>query len=193
MSELIRSFIAVKIPPESAEALRAAQERLRAADPTVKWVNSDSFHITLKFLGGVERDRLADVWRATVDALDGTRSFTMQFRGLGAFPNPSRPRVIWAGITDGAKALADLAARVETACEKHGFERERRPFRAHITLGRARRSSPNPALETAIAAQAEADLGEALVDRTLLMKSELTRAGAIHHLLQETLLSHGEN
>jgi len=75
VSELIRSFIAVKIPAESAEEVRAAQQRLRAADPSVKWVDSESFHITLKFLGSVERERLTDVWRSAEQALDGSRAF----------------------------------------------------------------------------------------------------------------------
>jgi len=193
MSEPIRSFIAVKIPPESAEGIAAAQARLRAAGRDVKWVEPESLHITLKFLGGVERERLAEVWRATAEALDGTAAFTMRFRGIGAFPNRSRARVIWAGIVEGAEELTEMAARVEAACETHGFERERRAFRAHVTLGRVRRPAANPALEGAIGEQAEAELGEARVDRALLMKSELTRAGAVYHMLEETLLGRREN
>ncbi len=193
MSEFIRSFIAVKIPPDSAEEMSAAQQRLRAADASVKWVDPKGLHITLKFLGSVERERLTDVWRSAEQALNGSRAFTMRFQGVGAFPTLSRPRVIWAGVAEGAEELADLAARVEAACEKHGFERERRPFRGHVTLGRVRRPARNAALEAALAAQAEAKLGEARVDRTLLMKSELTRAGAVYHILEETLLSQGES
>jgi 2'-5' RNA ligase len=193
MSEPIRSFIAVKIPPEAAEVIGAAQVRLRAAGGDVKWVEPESFHITLKFLGGVERERLMEVWRATTEALDGSAAFTMRFRGIGAFPNAGRARVVWAGIVEGADELTEMAARVEAACATHGFERERRPFRAHVTLGRVRRPAANPALEAAIGEQAEAELGEARVDRALLMKSELTRAGAVYHILEETVLGRRES
>ncbi len=193
MGEPIRSFIAVKIPPESAERIGAGQARLRAAGADVKWVDPQSFHITLKFLGGVEKERLADVWQSVEAALDGTAAFTMRFRGVGAFPNPGRPRVIWAGIVEGAAELREMAARVEAACETHGFERERRPFRAHVTLGRVRRPAPNAALEAAMGEQTEAELGEARVDRALLMKSELTRAGAVYTILEETLLGRRES
>ena len=188
MSEPIRSFVAVKITPEAAERIGAAQARLRAAGRDVKWVDAQSFHITLKFLGGVEQERLAEVWRATTEALDGTAAFTMRFRGIGAFPNPGRARVIWAGIVEGAEELTEMAARVEAACETHGFEREGRPFRAHVTLGRVRRPAANPALEAAMGEQVELELGEARVDRALLMKSELSRGGAVYHILEETLL-----
>ncbi len=193
MSEPIRSFIAVKLPPESAERIRAAQERLRAADADVKWVDAASFHITLKFLGGVQQDRLSALWRSVTAALEGSRPIALHLRGIGAFPNPGRARVVWAGATEGAEELAELAARVEEACEKHGFERERRPFRAHLTLGRVRRPRPNAELAAAIAEQAEVDLGEAHMDRVLLMKSELTRAGAIYHILEQIPLGEEES
>ena len=189
MSDRIRSFIAVNIPPESAGLLRAAQDRLRAVDATVKWVHPDTFHITLRVLGPVEPLRLSALWRSVGPALDGAGPFSLRFHGVGAFPNPSRPRVIWAGTTEGAEALTRLAAAAEQVCVQHGFEPESRPFRAHLTLGRVREPSPNPALAAAMAALSDADLGEAPMDRVLLMKSELTRAGAIYHILEEKPLS----
>jgi len=185
VSERIRSFFAVIIPPEAAERLRAAQERLRAADPSVKWVHPDTFHITLKFLGGVEPPRLSTLWPPVRQALEGSRPFALRFRGVGAFPNPKRARVIWAGTTDGAEELTKLAARVEGVCAEHGFEPESRPFRAHLTLGRVRQPGPNAALAAVMAELSEAELGEAQIERVVLMKSELTRTGAIYHILEE--------
>ena len=185
MSERIRSFIAVNIPASAADLLRAAEERLTAADLSVKWVSPDNFHITLKFLGGVEQPRLAALWQSLHQALEGSPSFLLRFRGVGAFPSPKRPRVIWAGITDGAQELSRLAARVEQVCADHGFEPEKRPFHPHLTLGRARQPVPTPALTAVMAELSAADLGEARLDRVALMKSELTRSGAIYHILQE--------
>ena len=189
MSESIRSFIAVPIPPEAAAQLRAAQEQLRRAAPTVRWVNPDGFHITLKFLGGVQPDRLQQTWEAVDSALSNAASFTMNFHGIGAFPGQSRPRVIWAGVTDGGPELTALAARVEHVCVGVGFEPEARPFRPHLTLGRAREAKPHPDLSAAIARLAQEALGAVPVDRVLLMKSELTPRGAIYHVLQERRLS----
>ena len=187
--ERIRSFIAVAVPPASAEGIRAAQQQLKAGDETIKWVNPDGFHITLKFLGGVERERLTVLWRTVSQALVGARPFTMHFRGAGAFPSLTRARVVWIAVNEGAAELSDLAARVEAACAQHAFERERRPFQAHLTLGRARQPEPNPRLAAAIEELAEADLGQVPVDRVLLMQSELTRQGAIYHKLDESKLT----
>jgi len=188
VSDLIRSFIAVNILAQAADLLRTAQDRLRAADPSVKWVHPDTFHITLRFLGSVGTPRLTTLWQSLQQALDGTPSFHLRFRGIGAFPSAKRPRVIWAGITDGAQELRHLAARVDQVCANHGFEPENRPFHAHLTLGRPRQPAANPALAALIAELSAADLGEAQLDRVALMKSELTRSGAIYHILQEKLL-----
>lgn len=192
MSESLRSFIAVKMPPDAIDRLREAQDRLQAAEADWKWVQPDTFHITLKFLGDVERGVLSTVWESVCETIEGSPAFTMGLRGLGAFPNAHTPRVAWVGIDEGSEALVDLAARVEGACEQHGFARESRPFRAHLTLGRARRPRPNPPLTAAIESMAEADLGGAPVDRILLMRSQLTPRGAQYGVLEEHLLNHGE-
>jgi 2'-5' RNA ligase len=192
VSEAIRSFIAVVVPPASAENLREAQDRLRSGGEGVKWVDPDGFHITLKFLGSVELERLRTVWRSVSEALDGSRPFGMHFRGVGAFPSRDRARVVWAGMDEGAEELAALAAKVEEACAEHGFERENRPFRAHMTLGRVRRPRPNPKLADVMRTLADADLGEVQVDRVVLMRSELTRAGAIYHPVDQKELGEGE-
>jgi 2'-5' RNA ligase len=189
VSEQIRSFIAVAVPPRAAGKLRAAQERLRTAAPDLKWVAPDTFHITLRFLGSVAPDRLEQTWQSVRGALQGAGAFTMRFRGVGAFPNQRRPRVVWAGVTEGAEQLIGLAGRVVEACQQHGFEPEERPFQAHLTLGRAREPRPNPGLAEAMAELAEAELGEVKVDRVLLMRSTLTPRGAIYHVLQEEPLA----
>ena len=188
LSKGIRSFIAVPVPAEAAGQLRAAQDTLHRAAPTVQWVAADGFHITLKFLGDVQSDHLQQTWQAVVAALGGAISFTMRFHGIGAFPNPNRPRVIWAGLTDGAPELTALAARVEQACAAFDFPPEARPFHPHLTLGRAREAKADPDLSAAISQLAHQELGKVPVDRVLLMKSQLTPRGAIYHVLQEYAL-----
>jgi 2'-5' RNA ligase len=178
--ERVRSFVAVAVSPEAAGLIRAAQERLRAAEPGIKWVDGESFHITLKFLGEVERGRLKATWESVSEALAGVGPFTMHFRGVGAFPNLQRARVVWAGVAEGAEELGELAKRTEAACSEHEFESERRPFAAHLTLGRAREPGPSPALAEVMKELADVELGRAEVGRVLLMRSELTRGGAVY-------------
>ena len=185
MNDQIRSFIAVPVPPETAEKLRAAQDLLRRAGPGVKWVDTSTLHITLKFLGSVERDRLNATWQSVEEGLDGGEPFTMRCRGIGAFPNKRRPRVVWAGVAEGAAELTDLAVRVDRACGEHNFEQEGRPFHPHVTLGRVRGPMSDPELASAITDLQETDFGEARVERVLLMKSQLTPRGAVYHVLDE--------
>ncbi len=188
MSDLIRGFIAVPLPAEVKERLSGAQRRLKPAAPDVKWVEPESFHITLKFLGSVSPERLQETWREVVAGLRGAQSFTLRLVGVGAFPNAGRARVVWAGITEGAEELAQLAARTERVCAECGFEAENRPFRAHVTLGRAREPGPNPQLAAQLDALAAEDLGTVPVDRVLLMRSELTPKGAVYTVLEQVLL-----
>lgn len=190
--ESLRCFIAVKLPAEARDSLSQAQARLRAAEPGWKWVNPDTFHVTLKFLGQVERERLEATWQSVRAAISGKRAFRVALRGLGVFPNLRAPRVAWAGINDGATDLAALAAEVEEACSRHGFEREKRPFAAHLTLGRARLAGPSPALAAIVQECAESQFGGGPVDRVLLMQSTLRPTGAVYTVIGEQALERGE-
>jgi len=98
--------------------------------------------------------------------------------GLGAFPTPSRPRVVWAGLAGGHEPLAAVAGRVEDELEPLGFEREHRPFSPHVTLGRVREPRLDPRLEAAIREGAAERFGVVRVERLSLMRSDLSPRGA---------------
>lgn len=191
MNESIRSFIAVPIAPELAGSVGAVQESLRAAGPDVKWVDQERFHLTLKFLGDVQRERLEALWPSVEGVLDGIPRFRLRLHGVGAFPNPSRPRVIWVAVAEGAAELIALAAAVEKACGLHGFAEEERPFRAHLTVGRVRRPAPNSRLEAGIAEMRDREVGAMEAERVLLMRSDLKPEGPVYHVLHEKLLTKG--
>jgi RNA 2',3'-cyclic 3'-phosphodiesterase len=171
-------------------ALGTEIERVRPTSGGIGWVTADNLHLTLKFLGAVEVDRL-DAVRAALDrAVHGVCAFDFAVEGLGAFPSLTRPRVIWAGIKDpsarrdrsaapsGREALAELAERVERELTALGFAREARAFSPHITLGRVREPRPNPKLAAALDAARALVLGEVRVDRVCLMRSDLSPRGA---------------
>jgi 2'-5' RNA ligase len=111
---------------------------------------------------------------------------------LGVFPNPRAPRVAWAGVSEGAPELAALATKVEAACSTHDFEREKRPFSAHLTLGRAREVGPSPTLTAIVAELAETEFGRGNIDKVLLMQSTLQRTGAVYTAIGEQPLQHGD-
>lgn len=155
----------------------------------VAWVARDNVHLTLKFLGGVETSRLDAVVGALAGVAAGCRPFDLTVRGLGAFPSPARPRVLWAGTGEGAAPAAMLARRVDDALVALGFAPEPRAFAAHVTLGRVRAPRSNPRLAEALAGGAT--FGRQRVDRLTLMRSELSRGGARHSELATAPLTAG--
>jgi len=171
-------------------ALGAAVEGLRPATRGIAWVAIENLHLTLKFLGGVEAARLGDVLAALRQAAAGAVPFELAIRGLGAFPSVTRPRVIWAGVVEGAGAMGELAARVDLALAALGFPREARPFTAHVTLGRVRVPRREPALAGALQAAAGRDFGRVRVARVSLMRSELSPQGARYTELGSAALGH---
>jgi 2'-5' RNA ligase len=170
--------VAVLLPEDVRAALADAAARLRAAAPDVAWVAPEHLHVTLKFLGQVDEARLSALAGALATAARGGPAFEARVVGLGAFPSAGRPRVLWAGVRDGAQALAALAARVEAACVGLGFAPETRPFAAHVTLGRVRSPRRAPRLADLLDAAAREELGRLRVERVTLMESRLSPHGA---------------
>jgi RNA 2',3'-cyclic 3'-phosphodiesterase len=151
---------------------------LRALARGVAWVSAFNYHLTLKFLGDVEEGRAAEIAGALAQAVARAEPFDLALRGLGAFPTPTRPRVIWAGVSEGARALAAVADAVEDRLGPLGFPREARDFSAHVTLGRVREPRRDPALTEALARAANVELGSTRVDHVVLMRSRLSPHGA---------------
>ena len=113
---------------------------------------------------------------ALAGAVTDRPAFQLALSGLGAFPSPVRPRVLWAGIGEGAGAAADVAARIDAALDPLGFPRETRPFSAHVTLGRVRAPRADRRLAEVLADGAPA--GRQPVGHVSLMRSALSPRGA---------------
>lgn len=152
MADTIRTFIAVRFSDEVNRELARMQQLLRRADRrgAVKWVEPGNVHLTLQFLGDVERARLLGLRGALEPQLSVMPAFTVELRGAGAFPSPSRPQVIWAGVARGAAELERLAQAVQRTTGTLGFAPESRPFRPHVTLGRVKRACDAGALRRAL-------------------------------------------
>lgn len=165
---VIRAFVSVPLDDAVRRALVALEGELAAAAPRVRWVDAADLHITLKFLGAVED--VAAVEAAVGGALSGVRAFDVEVIGTGGFPDAARPRVVWAGVGDGAEALGAMAHAVERAVEPLGFAREERGFRAHVTLARIKERAP-AGLAAALAARARRAVGRVRVERVELMRS----------------------
>jgi 2'-5' RNA ligase len=185
----VRAFVAIVLADEIRARLAVEVDRLRAVAPEVAWVARDNLHITLKFLGGVDTARLGDVTAALVSAASGMSLFDVGLRGLGGFPSSTRPRVLWAGLDEGAVPTAALAGRVDGALASLGFPPETRVFSAHVTLGRVRAPRANPRLAEALTRGGV--FGRQRVDRLVLMRSDLSPRGARYTELDGAPLGSG--
>jgi len=170
--------VAILLDDAVRRALGEAIEQLRAVARDVAWVAPGNLHLTLKFLGAVPETRIESVAGALRDAGLAGRPFEARIRGLGAFPSTGRPRVVWAGVTDGASQMTELARCVDIALVALGFAPEERPFSPHITLGRVRRPERNPALTDALERASARDYGRIQVPSASLMQSQLGPRGA---------------
>jgi RNA 2',3'-cyclic 3'-phosphodiesterase len=194
--EAVRSFIAVPLPASVQKAVFGVADRLAAALPGVRWSRKvENMHVTIKFLGGVEESRLAAFGADLQAALAAFPAFEIAVRGLGAFPSPRRANVIWAGVDDPSGGLQRAAAVVETvAARAHVGEPETRPFRAHVTVGRAK--APVDA-RGPLSALGDHPFGVAAVDALHVYESQLgggpnndqTRAGSTYVLRHRAALA----
>ncbi|MHB0998800.1 MAG: RNA 2',3'-cyclic phosphodiesterase [Armatimonadota bacterium] len=185
----IRAFIAVRLPDHAKIGLAGIEKKLMASGADVKWVAEENFHITLKFLGDVEIARLDAVIEAVRSAADGIESFEAELSGTGAFPRPSRPSVVWVGITSGGEQLKVLADRIESALEPFGFAREARGFSPHITLGRTRSQRNVERLQEAISALKHECVDNFRVNSIAVVKSTLKPSGSVYTVIEEIALS----
>jgi len=184
----IRTFIAIELPGEVRRRLAEIEKELLASGADVKWVPETNFHITLKFLGGVDADRVDALTKAVESATEGVSTFDAAFAGVGAFPNVRRPNVVWVGIVSGGEEMKALAARVDSALEKLGFAREERPFSAHVTIGRSRTGRNADKLRELIEKLVEAEAGSYRVEAVSVMESELRPTGPIYSRIAELRL-----
>jgi 2'-5' RNA ligase len=176
---LIRTFVCIEIPESIKQRLEDLERQLRGVDAQVSWVRPSNVHLTLKFLGGVPKERIDGVSAAAQRAAQGTGAFEVEVGGTGCFPSGRNPRVLWIGLTAVPDQLVRLHANLEAEFGSLGFEREHRRFAPHLTIGRLR--SPRNGAELA---QKLMDTGfqpEGFVAHELIvMRSEPKPTGSVY-------------
>jgi 2'-5' RNA ligase len=177
----MRVFIAVDIPEDIRKRLASVQDELRTASASARWVSPESIHLTLRFIGEIPEKRRADV----DGALAGLtwKPFPVKVHGVGFFPGARSPRVFWAGLE--SATMEGLANEIDSRLEQAGFDRERRAFRAHVTLARAKDKPLDRALVTAAAPFSNEEFGTFTVDRCYLYESVPRQGGSLYTRLKE--------
>ncbi len=182
--EQVRSFIAIKLPDELKLGLAQLEAQLKTSkQPWVKWVDPYSIHLTLKFLGSITVDRISEITGAMEKATQGISPFRLEVKDLGVFPNLRRVQVAWVGISGEVDKLSQLQQHLESNLARLGFAPERRPFTPHLTLARIRNRASldeRQSFGQLIATSRFEAAYTIKVDAISLMRSQLTREGAIY-------------
>lgn len=184
----MRVFIAIELESSIKEKIARIQTRLRVIQDKIKWVESSSVHLTLKFLGEIEEEKLEKVHQITRELGERVSPFKIEVKGMGVFPGFSSPRVIWIGARDTSGELEKLAAWLEEALAREGFVREKRKWKAHLTLGRVKSLKERERLRELIQKEMETDAGKMEVKDITVMRSQLTPKGSTHTSLGKIYL-----
>ncbi len=193
--ERIRSFIAIPVPSAGIQALEDAVKWLESdLGRSVRWVRPESIHLTLKFMGDIQAEMAERVLDALPPVAARFSPIGLSISGMGVFPNPRRPRVLWAGVHGDLETLAALQLAIDEAVGKLGLPKEQRAFSPHLTLGRVRRDVPEGQLRRIGQVVADGELSGApswTADTVNLMRTELDPTGSRHYLVGSASIGGG--
>ena len=182
-----RLFIAIDTPESVRPVLIYVRDRLKAERSDVRWESDEKLHCTLKFLGDTKDEIVPRVVASLKELCQAGAPLTLTYTGLGCFPDRRDPRIVWAGIHDSSSALAALTKSIDMAMSSYGFEREKRPFHPHVTIGRVK---GRRGLKELIATLETItfDCPPVVIQEILLVKSELRPSGSVYSILERTTL-----
>ena len=180
----VRAFIAVPVPPDILEQLKDLQDSIRACGVSASYPKIASIHLTLKFLGEVPTEEISRIKEFLALSITPFERFEIRVRGVGVFPSPRRPRVVWAGIPADS-FLEDFQKRVESGMREAGFPAEDRKFRPHLTLARIKSGRNLKRLSSFVERSRDFDAGSFSADPVRLYRSILRPEGAEYRVLAE--------
>jgi 2'-5' RNA ligase len=176
-----RLFFAVMLPDALRTAVDGVRHRLAGTDRSVRWVRPEGLHLTVRFLGECTPAQATAAAAAGTASVAALAPFDVALGGLGVFPNPARPRVIWVGLTAGGPELTALHDRLEQALMARRVIGAPERFTAHLTLGRVREEVAPDAralLGRAITSAPSQAYGRFTATHLELIESVLGREGA---------------
>ncbi len=180
----MRLFYAVKVTETITAMIADAIQAFPVRNPPWRWIPPENMHITLKFLGEVDERILPDLRRAGAEAAAAARPLRLAYGPFGAFPNLSRPRVIFFEAMEGVGELEKIAAVLERAAVPLGIPRENRPFTAHLTLARIKEPLPRAMVEKLASVPPLPPGAVQTIERVSLMQSHLAPSGATYEEIE---------
>ncbi len=184
MPEAIRSFIAFDIESTHVlERITQMQKMLAGTGADLKTVEPKNIHITVRFLGNITPNMVDRVF-------DGMQKvqfvpFDVKIQGVGAFPDMRYPRVVWAGIRDGANQLQGIFSQLEPYLRSLGFAPDSKGFSPHLTIARVRSGRNKAELVKFLVENVNYEFGVVRAECLRLKRSDLTPKGPVYSTLRE--------
>lgn len=184
-TKTIRAFFAIELDNNLREQFKKIQQDLITPDCTIKWVNPNKLHLTLKFICHFPLQQIHASKDILLKICQEHPSILFNFNVLGRFPEKGKPTVIWVGSSEVglSSCLRKLAQAIENALIPLGFAKEERVFTPHVTLGRVKTARKNSTLTKKIETYKIGDNLKQTIDRVTLFQSTLTPAGPIYKTL----------
>ncbi len=180
MGATLRAFVAFELAADIIRHAEKLQGDLTTRGLRLRWVRAQNIHLTMKFLGDIRETDIPDVTAAMQTAVQGFGPLDLAVQGMGAFPGVKRPRVLWIGLGGQVELLKRLHAGLEEALEGVGFPKEKRPFKAHLTLGRTKGAIKPQRLIDAIQELGHYSPRLFQVRQLVLFQSDLHPQGAVY-------------
>ena len=189
MEGTLRAFVAFKLPKAIIDHVRSLQDALKGHGLKFKWVKPSNLHLTLKFLGDIPEADVAAIGETVQAAAGNEAPLELTIQGMGVFPGIKRPRVLWTGFGGEMERLKQMQARIEGRLEAMGCRREKRSFKAHLTLARIKGGISPRRLLAAIEQVGDFPPQPFTARRLILYKSDLHPTGAVYTALKEVELT----
>ena len=185
----MRTFIAIKAADEIKQRIIEIQNELKSINADIRWIKLENIHMTLKFLGEVEDSRIIEVCSIVEDAVKTTEKFELSIETSGVFPGQGLPKVIWIGVLEGLEFLAKSYRSLEESLYRAGFEKEKRNFSAHLTIGRISSARNIKNLLQKLETLKSVRLGRMAVKAVFIMRSDLTPKGPEYSVIKKVELN----
>jgi 2'-5' RNA ligase len=181
----MRLFVSVDLPDRLAEPIAALQAEFAGASG-LDFVDPAQTHVTMKFLGDTDPERVEEITQALDAAVEtaGVEPFTATFEGLGVFPSPEYIRVLWLGVGTGREQFAALQAPIESELVGLGFDPEDHEFTPHVTLARMKHAGGKELVQDRIGALTPT-VGEMTVSDLRLTESVRTADGPVYETVEQ--------
>ncbi|MDR5656191.1 RNA 2',3'-cyclic phosphodiesterase [Halodesulfurarchaeum sp. HSR-GB] len=184
----MRLFVSVDLPAAFAEPIAALQAAFEGASG-LDFTDPEQAHVTLKFLGDTDPDRVEEITAALETAVEAAdvAPFEATFEGLGVFPSMEYISVLWLGVGQGAEQFRTLQAPIEAGLIELGFEPETHDFTPHVTLARMKHAGGKELVQQLVS-EREPTIGTTTVEAVSLTESRLTSEGPVYETVERVAL-----